>query len=239
MSCLYVQSVLKVFLKVLNHYKGLQFLAFVMSCVCYVQGVLCLGFVCLGFVMSRVCLSRVCYVQCLLCLGCGMSSVFLCQGFVCLVFVMSSVCLSTVCYVQCLLCLGSVMSRVCFVQCFVMSRVCLYRVCYVQCLSVQGWLWYLVSVCVRFQHSCVIMCVIQCKHVGWLFLGAELLYNSVCPYVHMKIVSSTTFKTQDYQIYVEQHSSLRSCVQIVSLVMWVNRCREVCGIKSVSWEYSY
>ena len=29
-----------------------------MSSVCYVKGLLCLGFVCLGFVMSRFCLSR-------------------------------------------------------------------------------------------------------------------------------------------------------------------------------------
>ena len=111
----------------------------VVSRVCYVQGLSCLGFV----------VSMVCYVQGLSCLGSVMSSVCYVQGLLCLVFVMSRVC-----YVQGLSCLGFVMSRVCRVQglsClgFVMSRVCrvqglsclgsvVSRVCRVQGLSCLG-----------------------------------------------------------------------------------------------------
>ena len=89
---------------------GLTCLVFVLSSVClssvcYVQGLLCQGFVvsrvcrfqgmlCLGYVMSRVC-----YIQGSLCLGFVMSRVCCVQGILCLGFVMSSICLSRVCYV--------------------------------------------------------------------------------------------------------------------------------------------
>ena len=54
------------------------------------------------------------------------------------------------------------------------------------------------------------MCVIQCKHVEWLFLGAELLYNSVCPYVRpltseINLTSEVKLKTlvtlEQYQLF--------------------------------------
>ena len=78
---------------------GLTCLMFVMpsvclSRVCYVQGLLCLGFV----------LSRVCYVQCLSCLRFVLSRVCCVQGLLCIGFVVSRVC-----YVQYLLYLGFVL----------------------------------------------------------------------------------------------------------------------------------
>ena len=57
-------------------------LNFVVSSVCYVQCLLCLGYV----------LSHVCYVQGLLCLAFVMSSICYVYRQLCLVFAMSSVC---------------------------------------------------------------------------------------------------------------------------------------------------
>ena len=87
-------------------------LGFVMSSVCYIQGLLCRGSV----------MSSVCYVQHLLYLPSVISSVcYLC-------FVMSRVC-----YVQCLLCLAFVISRVCFVQhlLYLLFASLLSKVCYI------------------------------------------------------------------------------------------------------------
>ena len=82
-------------------------------------------FLCLLFVMSSVCLSRVCYVQGLLCLGFVVSRVCYVQGLLCLGFVLSRVCyvwrflclafvMSSVCCVLGLLCLAFAIFRVCY-----------------------------------------------------------------------------------------------------------------------------
>ena len=81
MSCVCLSSVCQV--------QGLSCIVFVMSRVCYIYVLLCLG-------------PRVCYVQGLSSLGSVMSRVCY-VAFVCLGFVMSSFCLSRVGYGTCLL----------------------------------------------------------------------------------------------------------------------------------------
>ena len=154
---------------------GLNCLMFVMSSVCYVQGVLCLGFVCLGLVMSMVC-----YVQCIscpgfLCLGFVVSRVCYVQGLLCLVFVKSRVCLSRVGYVQGLVCLV-----------YIMSRVFMSRVCRVQGLLCLGSVMY--SVCY----------VMPLEVKKWYF---EKRYRNVS-YTKRKIRSSTTFFVQSCLVFV-------------------------------------